>query len=223
MLKQDAWLVSVCATSVLFAGCAGLGWDPMRTRARSSYASGHHAAPAVHADDDLGPPPIDPSHVLLLAGSADRPCEVLGLIDRHADMGREADALERLRADAARLGADAVTHVSFEHSDDVEEEHGADDDMDARVDEGVAGHHAAGALHLSGTAVRFRDLVGGRRYEVIGRIEIRGGMGHEADALAELRQRGYAMRADLVMGIAFTHDDGDGSIGVAGTAVRFIR
>lgn len=228
-MRMNQWSVlSLCVLSSLVSGCGAYGWDPMRTWTRTTYGSMRREA-AAHRYDEATPRSVAPARVLLLEGSAGRPCEVLGLIDEHAEMGREAEALERLRADGARLGADAVTHVSFEHSGEGaphDDEHGDDEeaDLDAATDEDGA-HHAEGgaALHLSGTAVRFRDLVGDRPYEILGRIEIRESMGREEEALVRLRERAHAMRADLVLGVAFVHGHGDEPIELAGTAIRFIR
>lgn len=234
MLTKSWFLVLVGSLS-LIAGCGAYAWEPMRVG--SAHAPVARRTPVVPRRSVAPPTAEAIAHVLLLEGAADRPCEVLGLIDQHGRMGHEAEALERLRADAARVGADAVLHVQFDHSE-------GDHDHDARVDEGTSGDFSGEheedldaatdeaaehggdplALHLSGTAVRFRDLIGGRPYEVLGHVEVTEGMTHEEQALAQLRARGRALHADLIIGIAFHHDgDEAGGVGVEGTAIRFVR
>ncbi len=239
MLTKHWCLVVVCSVAALVSGCGAYAWEPLRVGA--THAAVGRRSSVVPQRMVVGPTADAIAHVLLLEGNADRPSEVVGLIDEHGQMGHEAEALERLRAHAARMGADAVVHIEFEHAG--EHSHG-DDDVDGDVDESASsdfsGEHEADldsatdegaaeqgsdplALHLSGTAVRFRDLIGGRPYEVIGRIEVSAGMTHEDQALAQLRRRARAVHADLIIGIAFHHGNGEGGIGVEGTAIRFTR
>lgn len=226
------------------AGCAHRWGEAAYGMSRSGRAplAARHADP----DHDHAPePPLTPElqaaadRVLVLQGSAGRSCEVLGLIDEHGRMGQEQEALARLRRDAARMGGDAILHVEFHHAGDEHHdegaadeghdedgvegtafsgEHEADPDVDGDVDEGSDPM----ALHLSGTVVRFRDLVAGRRYEVIRRLVVHVPMTHEDDGLAELRREGRALHADLLLNVQFHHGHGSEPLEVDGTAIRFV-
>ena len=111
------------------------------------------------------------------------------------------EALDVLRQKAARLGADKVIGVEFHH--------------------GEAGEEPS---HLSGVAVRCRAFLQGRRYDVLGTIDVRGNMGSEERALAELKSRAFALHADLVIGVQFEHGEGEGKPSrLTGTAIRFVR
>lgn len=234
--------VMVALFSVSGAGCAHRGASGYAYY-RSSVPA--HQSEADHDDDHAPEAPITPGlqaaadRILVLQGSADRACEVLGLIDEHGRMGQEQEALARLRRDAARMGGDAILHVEFHHAGDEHHdegeaghdeevaggestsfsgEHEADPDVDADVDEGSDPM----ALHLSGTVVRFRDLVSGRRYEVIQRLVVRVPMSHEEDGLSELRREGRALHADLLLDVEFHHGHGAEPLEVDGTAIRFV-
>ena len=127
------------------------------------------------------------------------PSEVLGLVDIHEPVATVDRALEVLKRKAAKLGAEAVIGVEFHHGEPGEE-----------------------PTHLSGMAVRCNDLIKGRTYDVLGRIEVPGKMGDEDDAERELLARAGAMGADLVIGMGFEHGDGgDQPTKVWGTAIRF--
>ncbi len=75
------------------------------------------------------------------------------------------------------------------------------------------------ATHLSGSAVRCKDLLRGRRYEVLGKIEVTAAMDHEDEALAELKARARARGANLIIDVGFEHGDA-AKTRVVGTAVR---
>jgi uncharacterized protein YbjQ (UPF0145 family) len=210
-----------------------------------STASAPRVAAHDDGDDDHDHAPEGPvtpellaaaDRVLILQSGADRASEVLGLIDEHGTMGHEDEALARLRRDAARMGGDAVVHVEFhhagEHHDDGDGdadhaeaestsfsgEHEADPDADHAVDEDSSDPMA---LHLSGTVVRFRDLVSGRPYDVLGRIVVHVPMTREEDGLTELRRRAREMHADLLLHVEFHHGHGSEPLEVDGTAIRF--
>lgn len=216
-----------------------------RMRAAQYAQADRTPAPVADHDDDhehehAPEGPITPElqaaadHVLVLQGGAERACEVLGLIDEHGHMGQEDVALARLRRDAVRMGGDAIVHVEFhhagEHHDDGDGDHAdgdhvaaaehADPDTDAAVDED-AGDPLA--LHLSGTVVRFRDLVAGRHYEVIRRLTVHPPMQHEDEGLDELRREARALHADLLLDVEFHHGHGPDGLEVDGTAIRFVR
>jgi uncharacterized protein YbjQ (UPF0145 family) len=127
------------------------------------------------------------------------PSEVMGLVDIHEPVQNEQQALDVLKRKAARLGAEAVIGVEFHHGEPGEE-----------------------PTHLSGMAVRCKDLLQGRSYTVLGKIEIKGAMGREDDAEAELLSRAAAMHADLVLDMGFEHGEGGSQpTRVWGTAVKF--
>jgi uncharacterized protein YbjQ (UPF0145 family) len=239
-MKRRALVAIVCSLFAI-AGCM---------RARPAVYSSRAPVGATHddgdgdgdgdGDHDHAPEgPITPElqaaadRVLVLQGGAGRASEVLGLIDEHGRMGQEDEALARLRRDAARMGGDAIIHVEFHHAGDAHHdeeaaadegstafggEHEADPDVDADTDEGSDPM----ALHLSGTVVRFRDLVSGRHYEVIRRLVVQVPMTHEEDGLDELRRQGRALHADLLLNVEFHHGHGSEPLEVDGTAIRFV-
>ena len=219
-----AVLVAMFASSG--AGCA----HHTRGSTLTQVARAERAAPPAEAeehDDDHAPEgPITPQlqaaadHVLVLQGSADRASEVLGLIDVHGRMGQEDEALARLRRDAARMGGDAILHVEFHHAGEHPEGEAADEDTDSAVDEDAGDPMA---LHLSGTVVRFNDLLQGRQYTVLEHLVVHVPMTHEEDGLAELRREARALHADLLLGVEFHHGHGDQPLEVDATAVRFVR
>jgi uncharacterized protein YbjQ (UPF0145 family) len=131
--------------------------------------------------------------------SLDCPSEVLGLVDIHEPVDSVDRALEVLKRKAAKVGAEAVIGVEFHHGEPGEE-----------------------PTHLSGMAVRCNDLIKGRKYDVLGRIEVPGKMGDEDGAEHELMARARAMRADLVIDMGFEHGEGGQQpTKVWGTAIRF--
>jgi uncharacterized protein YbjQ (UPF0145 family) len=127
------------------------------------------------------------------------PAEVLGLVDIHEPVENVDRALDVLKRKAAKVGATAVIGVEFHH-----------------------GEPGAEPTHLSGMAVRCNDLLKGRPYDELGRIEVTGKMGDEDGAARELLDRARSMRADLLIRIGFEHGDGEGQpTKVWGTAIRF--
>jgi uncharacterized protein YbjQ (UPF0145 family) len=127
------------------------------------------------------------------------PSEVLGLVDIHQPVKTEDEALNVLKRKASKLRADAVIGVEFHHGEPGEE-----------------------PTHLSGMAVRCNDLIKGRAYDVLQKIEVQGKMGKEDDAERELMDRATAMRADLVINIGFEHGEGGSQpTRVWGTAIKF--
>lgn len=124
--------------------------------------------------------------------------EVLGVVDVHEGVGTTEQALRELKLRAAELGAEAIVGVDFEHGD---------------------GHEAT---HLSGMAVRCRDLIRGRAYEVVGPVEVPGAMGDEEEAFRKIKERARELRADLLIDVAFDHGEaGRGPTKLRATAIRF--
>ena len=122
--------------------------------------------------------------------------EALGLVDVHEKASTSEQALDELRVEAAKLGADAVIGVEFEHADGKR------------------------ATHLSGMAVRCRDILRGRAYDVIGVVEVPGAMGEEERSFAALRAGARALKADLLIGVTFVHGEGTGPTLLRATAIR---
>jgi uncharacterized protein YbjQ (UPF0145 family) len=184
---------------VALSGCEASGAFPEPAHFPEGHAGGTHSH-----DEDEPLESLDPavraasSRVLVLESqTVNQPTEVVGLIDVHEESGHHSEALERLRIKGAALGADAVLGVEFHHGDDGE------------------------PAHLSGTAVRFRDLLRGRRYDVLGELEVTGQMGDEAGALRELKRRARAVSADLILGVMYHHGEGgDEAPRLTGTAIR---
>jgi len=169
-----------------------------------THSESAHAEHGDDDDDDHGPlPEVAPERaarvLVLSAEDAGRPAEVLGIIDVHMKSGQQDRALQELRIRAAALEADAILGVEFHH-----------------------GEHAGEATHLSGTAVRFRDLIHGRHYEVIADLDVRAPMGHERQALHDLEARARDLNADLIVGVHFEHGEGgDGPVRLTGRAIQF--
>jgi uncharacterized protein YbjQ (UPF0145 family) len=127
------------------------------------------------------------------------PTELVGLVDIHEPVESVDQALTVLRRKAAKMGAEAVLGVEFHHGEPGEE-----------------------PTHLSGMAVRCKDLLKGREYDVLGKIEVKGKMGKEDEADKELMARAGAMHADLIIDIGFEHGEGGTEpTRVWGTAIRF--
>ncbi len=145
------------------------------------------------------PAPARRSKVIVLQTGDSRATEILGLIDFHAEMGDQDKALEGLKAKAESLGADAVTAVEFHHGEGKE------------------------PSHLSGTAVRFRDLLGGRKYEAIQKIEVVFEMEQEDEGLRGLKEKARQLHADLIIDVKFEHGEEGQKPRVSGTAIRFVQ
>ncbi|MEP7124066.1 MAG: hypothetical protein ABJE95_24275 [Byssovorax sp.] len=125
--------------------------------------------------------------------------EALGTVDVHEAMKNEGEALALLRRRAAALGAEAVVGVEFHH-----------------------GEGEGGATHLSGMAVRCKDLIQGREYDVIGELDVPGEMEHEEEAFETIRDRASMLHADLIIDIHFEHGEGEGQPSrLTGKAIRF--
>lgn len=156
--------------------------------------AGHHEA----LDPRLAQPEIIDAakRVQVLPGELGCSAEVLGLVDVHEPMKTTADALDLLKRRAAVLGAEAVVGVEFEH-----------------------GEHGAEKTHLSGTAVRCKDLLHGRVYDVIAQLEVVGEMEEENEALRKLMSQATAKGANLVLNVRFEHGESDRTK-VTGTAVH---
>jgi len=197
------WLISGLAL-VLVAGCA----PTMRAASPAPMAlEGNASRPPADKDKDDEPLPTDPAVVAKAASvkvlnneSLGCASEALGPVDVHKKMKNTQQALDELKLRAAALGADAVIGVDFEH-----------------------GEGGSAPTHLSGMAVRCRDLLQGRSYDVIGKVSIKGAMGKEEQAFDELRAKARAMKADLVLDVQFEHGEGGEGAGttITGTAIRF--
>jgi uncharacterized protein YbjQ (UPF0145 family) len=186
--------------SMVTAGCAD-------TLAQSGEHGAHHesASGGDHDDDhddDDAPVNVSPeqiAHVQVFeSGNVPQATEVLGTVDVHMGVESEQQAMQRLRARAASLGADALLGVEFHHGE------------------------ANGPTHLSGLAVRYHDLLQGRSYDVVGALEVQSEMGHDHDALGRLRAEARDRHADLILNIHFEHgDDPHGHPMLRGDAIRF--
>ena len=135
--------------------------------------------------------------LVLESENAGQPTEVLGVVDVHEPVASHDEALDELREHAAELGADAVLGVEFHH-----------------------GEAGPAPTHLSGLAVRFRDLLHGRAYDVIKHLEVHVPMGHEEEAQRRLGEEANAVHADLILNIKFEHGEGEGPLTMTGNAIR---
>jgi uncharacterized protein YbjQ (UPF0145 family) len=151
----------------------------------------HEAIPYV--------PPERAARVLLTESNELRQAtEALGIVDAHEASGHHEEALAELRARAAALGADAVLGMEFHHG---------------------AGH--GDRLHLSGMAVRYRELLRDEPYYVVGELDVVADMDHQERAIAEMQRRGGQLRADLIIKINYRHGDGSEPVHLIGTAIRY--
>jgi uncharacterized protein YbjQ (UPF0145 family) len=184
----------IVAVSFLLSSLCAVGCTPPR--------SAHEAAEKGEHDEEPDPRLEEPSviraarNVKVLPGGLTCPTEVLGLVDVHEPVRTTAEGLDLLKRRAVLLGAEAVIGVEFEH-----------------------GEGGAEKTHLSGTAVRCNDLIRGRKYDVIGKIEVSAEMEHEDDALRQLKSRATAQGANLIVGVKFEHGEGDRTK-LTGTAVH---
>ena len=177
--------------------------------ARSAHdANGDHDGDGDDGDGDgdhdhgeLPPMPTDAAtmaaaqRLSVTPSSLECPTEILGIVDVHENSGSKDRALQALRIRAVQLGAEALTNIEFRHGEHSEK------------------------LHLSGTAVRCHDILNGRRYDVLALLDIVKPMGHEEDAFAELRARGRAVGANVILDVHFEHGD-ESHLRITGKAVR---
>ena len=197
-MRWPILMVVVC----LSAGCAGVESPEPRFPPAPSESASSDGDEAAQERALVNDPSVIAAaqHVRVIQNDQlGCPSEVLGLVDIHEPVATVDRALEVLKRKAAKLGAEAVIGVEFHHGEPGEE-----------------------PTHLSGMAVRCNDLIKGRTYDVLGRIEVPGKMGDEDDAERELLARAGAMGADLVIGMGFEHGEGgDQPTKVWGTAIRF--
>ncbi len=166
----------------------------------TTLSSPSELAAAYTPPEALPPAPTPSKKVVVLKGTdVSQPVEIIGLIDVHAEMKDQDHALEALKAKAGSLGADAVLDVEYHHAEGKE------------------------PSHLSGTAVRFNDLLKGREYDTIGPISATFEMGEEEDGLRALKEKARQVGASLILGVKFDHGEGAEKPRVFGTAIRFKR
>ena len=206
----------LAGTAMCLVGCYRLAEVPGHT---------YPPYPARYTAVDDAPPYADPAaieHVQLIAGMPSETCEVLGLVQAEASSGDGNAALAELRARGAALGADAVVHVRLHIDDSLGSESISGDPEWEELLAGPSGTSER-AVHVTGEAVRYRQLVDGRPYRVVARVGVTDRVGREHEALERLASRARAMRADLVIDIEVTNNGGDAPFEVRGTAIRFIE
>jgi uncharacterized protein YbjQ (UPF0145 family) len=200
--------------SILFTVCALVGCEDYAQSSTTHYASNEPArasggeqeasdADGDGDDDDEAPPTPEQvaagAHVRVLETvDPSQRTEVVGLVDVHEPTGRESQGIADLKARAAMRGAEALIHVE--------------------VHPPAPGENIT---HFAGMAIRFNDLLRGRSYESLGRIDIDASMMHEDDAYAELQRRAREIHADLLLNVSFDHGDGTRPLHVCATAIRF--
>ncbi len=201
------------AILALAAGCADRqpqalypGQDPPGSESASSSSS--EAKESGEGDEVAEEKAIVNDPAIIAAGEKVKiiendhmecPIELVGLVDIHEPVDSVARALTVLKRKAAKMGAEAVVGVEFHHGEPGEE-----------------------PTHLSGMAVKCNDMLRGRAYDVLGKIEVQGKMGKEDEADQELKARAAAMHADLIIDIGFEHGEGGTQpTRVWGTAIKF--
>jgi uncharacterized protein YbjQ (UPF0145 family) len=197
------------ATSVF--GCGPMG--AARTAHDEHSEAAERAEHGEHGDDHDGdaddhlahhPVPTDAATIAAAAkirvlndSSLSCASQVLGVVDVHEPVESDEAALDILRRRAAALGAEAITGVEFRHGN---------------------GHERT---HMSGTAVRCKDLLNGRKYDVLEHIVIKAKMGGEDEAFDELKRRARDLGANLILEAKFRHgESASEGLVVSGTAVR---
>lgn len=187
---------------VLILGCMPphhAGDEHRAVEHASGTESGHGHRPNVERRV-RDPAVVDAASRVRVLARNDLTCrtEVLGLVDVHENVASVEQALGELKLRGAELGAEAVVGVDFEHGD---------------------GHEAT---HLSGMAVRCRDLIRGRQYDVIADVEVPGDMSGEEEAFRRIKLRARELRADLLIDVAFEHgENGRGPTRLRAKAIRF--
>jgi uncharacterized protein YbjQ (UPF0145 family) len=191
--------VMILITASGCANRAAMPGDP-------NFASGVKQESVEGEGGDEPLPPDDPItraaasklKVMQTGGLDCGPSEALGVVDVHERMPTEAQALDILKRRAVVLGAEGITGVEFHH-----------------------GEGGSEVTHLSGMAVRCRDVLHGRQYKVIKELDIAGAMGKEDDAFDELKKMAWATGANILLNVKFEHGEGaDGKTHVSGTAAR---
>jgi uncharacterized protein YbjQ (UPF0145 family) len=184
--------IALLATACVEQGSTPPPWDPS-----ASIAASPPAPPPPRASDSALLTAAARVKVLQTGGLG---CEMqsLGIVDVHEPMKTEQAALDLLKRRAAALGAEGVMGVEFHH-----------------------GEGGGETTHLSGIAVKCSDLLRGRSYDVLEKIDIAGGMGEEDEAYDKMKQRAAQIHADLIIDISFEHGEGVGAkTHVYGTAIK---
>ena len=185
-----------------------------RTFARTTIAAAVVAPPPPPAVD--APAPSKPAVAPLAApkrhgnaevrlftlDNADCPTEALGVVNERADDGDEGAAVERIKAKARGMGADAVVGYRTE----------------------THGTNGGTGLDLAGVAVRCKKLAEDRPYDVLGRIEVpvaSDAASNDQDAFDELLARADKMHANLVLDVHVVPGQNGAHGKVVGAAIRY--
>jgi uncharacterized protein YbjQ (UPF0145 family) len=209
-----ASLLSLLSLLSLAAGCShppaahARGWTPplaeLATRSHSTIAA---ILPPATPRPPPAPSPValaaaapkakraGPNIRLFTSDGADCPTEALGVVNERASLGDEDGAIERLKAKARVMGADAIV-----------------------------GYRSASALlgtDLAGVAVRCRTPSKDKEYDTIGELEVPARPGEEDAAFDELLARADDMHANLVIGVHVVPGSGGAPAKVVGAAIRY--
>ncbi len=137
------------------------------------------------------------AQVIVVESLGTQRAEVVGPVEIEEPPGLGRRGLADLRARAAQLGAEGLTSI---------EVHAAEE----------------GATRFSGLAVRFRDVLRGRPYEVLGELEFDASSLREDEIYTELRRRAHRMHADLLLDVR-VELDASGALQVHAEAVRLLE
>jgi uncharacterized protein YbjQ (UPF0145 family) len=137
---------------------------------------------------------------LIESENTEREMEAMGVVDAHEKPGHHEEALQELREAAAALGAEAVIGVEFHHG----EGHGT-------------------VSHLSGMAIRYRNLRRDEPFDVVADLDVAMDMDDQDRALQALRDRAAPYHPDLIIGIHYEHGEGSAGekIHIRGKAIRY--
>ncbi len=114
----------------------------------------------------------------------DRPSEVLTTLRGFDEFGDADAAISRLRVEAASIGANAIIGVTVRR-------------------DGPA------AREVTGLAVRYRDVVAGRSYDLLEHVSVPARSASDEAAIEQLRARARAAGADLIVNIALEPADAE--------------
>ena len=145
----------------------------------------------LETEPDRTPPLLSltnlPTVIPVIAGdSIGRPIEAIATLSAEIDASDASGGNDTIRAQADRMGADAVVNATVRQD---------------RV----------GPPRVTGLAVRFRDLVGGRSYDVLDRVSVPAQGEDDPEALEQLRMRARRLGANLIVNVALQLADRPGT------------
>jgi uncharacterized protein YbjQ (UPF0145 family) len=181
---------------------AGCDEDEVRGAHETLHAEHeeHEHAEHAHAPRRTVSPEEAARVQVIESESTGREMEAMGVVDAHERPGHHEEALQELREAAAAIGGEAVVGVEFHHG----EGHGE-------------------VSHLSGMAVRYRNLRRDEPFDVVANLDVALDMDDQDRALQALRHQAAQYNPDLIIDIHYEHGEGAAGekIHVRGKAIRY--